>query len=113
PAGRRAGAVHALAHALRAPAPDPQRRRPAQAGGEGVWQGPRGFAGEARAEPTDLRAVRRLAEGGRARESRRVAMDPPARSRRDVVASYSVRWVGGYDVGGGGDDRCNTDGECL
>src|SRR6266550_9436626 len=71
-----------LAHRVHPAAPDPGRCGPAHARGEGVRQGPRGSAGEARARPPDPRAVCRLARRDRAREPRRVALDPPVRPRR-------------------------------
>src|SRR5256885_3251296 len=78
PADRDPVAPHRVADRLHAAAPPPRRRRPAHARGEGVRQGRRGAADEARARPAALRAVFRVAGARVAGRLRRVALGAAA-----------------------------------
>src|SRR2546422_3674009 len=67
-----------VADRLHAAPSDSGRRRGADARREGVRQGPRRAAREARPEPTAARPVLRVAGQGRPRRPRRVAVDEAA-----------------------------------
>src|SRR5438876_938457 len=86
PADRDPVAPDRVADRLHAAAPPARRRCPAHARGEGVREGRRGAADEARARPAALRAVFRVAGARVAGRLRRVALDAAAGAPGDRPA---------------------------
>src|SRR4030095_6656188 len=80
-AGRDPVAPDRVLHRVLAAAPAARRRRPANARGASVRQGPGRSPGEARTEPTDLCPVLRVAPPRRPGPPRRIAVDEAAHRR--------------------------------